>query len=161
MEVSMAMHITMATSRCQTASHIIAECKYCNGACNGDLHACPGCRIPSCNTISSAQAPQVNMARRREQPCLWLVAPCDVRARRTERKVVSRGGGFYSRRGHPIYSIESMGSNQGGVPLTPPKELIIHSPSFILPTHNPVLKRTPNWVLPVKSREILSTVACL
>ena len=117
----------------------------------------PGCRIPSCNTISSAQAPQVNMARRREQPCLWLVAPCDVRARRTERKVVSRGGGFYSRRGHPIYSIESMGSNQGGVPLTPPKELIIHSPSFILPTHNPVLKRTPNWVLPVKSREILST----
>ena len=38
-----------------------------------------------------------------------------------------------------------------------PKELIIHSPSSILPTHNPVLKRTPNWVLPVKSREILST----
>ena len=41
--------------------------------------------------------------------------------------------------------------------LHPPKELIIHSPSFILPTHCPVLKRTQNWVLPVKSREIRST----
>ena len=112
-----------SSSGCQTASHIVAECKYCNGACNGDLHACPGCRIPSCTTISSAQAPQVNMARRREQPCLWLVAPCDVRARRTERKVLSRGGAFLLGGDTPFSLERKWGSHKWGVPLTPPKEL--------------------------------------
>ena len=95
---------------------------------------------------------------------MWLVAPCAC-VRGAQRKVSSRArkddifpclgvGHYYARLASSgCFFVLLRYSRQHPTP----KELIIHSPSFILPTHNPVLKRTPNWVLPVKSREILST----
>ena len=102
---------------------------------------------------------KVNMARGAESnlACGWLLLATCVRGAQSEKSCLGGAGAFLLGGDTPFSLERKWGSHKWGVPLTPPKELKIHSPSFILPTHNPVLKRTPNWVLPVKSREILST----
>ena len=106
---------------------------------------------------------KVNMARGAESnlACGWLLLATCVRGAQSEKSCLGGAGAFLLGGDTPFSRERKWGSHKWGVPLTPPKELKIHSPSFILPTHNPVLKRTPNWVLPVKSREILSTAALL